>query len=162
MKDLKYEHQSTFLLWGRVKLNFRDRYRKPNVYSKNSSHSQVFLHDTLAQFYRHSPTPKFMLLIINYCILCKLGNGDIQGGITGVSDVRCDVHHEEGRWVQYWKFEKMQIMPLGFEYLESSEKSEKITKILHQYSNYMSKLEDWMADTNGDTAISKFDSGPDF
>ena len=25
MKDLKYEHQSTFPLWGRVKLNFRDR-----------------------------------------------------------------------------------------------------------------------------------------
>ena len=28
MKDLKYEHQSTFPLWGWVKLNFRDRYRK--------------------------------------------------------------------------------------------------------------------------------------
>ena len=42
MKDLKYEHQSTFPLWGRVKLNFRDRYRKPNIYSKNSSHYQVF------------------------------------------------------------------------------------------------------------------------
>ena len=25
MKDLKYEHQSIFSLWGRVKLNFRDR-----------------------------------------------------------------------------------------------------------------------------------------
>ena len=25
MKDLKYEHQSFFSLWGRVKLNFRDR-----------------------------------------------------------------------------------------------------------------------------------------
>ena len=25
MKDLKYEHQSIFPLWGRVKLNFRDR-----------------------------------------------------------------------------------------------------------------------------------------
>ena len=25
MKDLKYEHQSTFHLWGKVKLNFRDR-----------------------------------------------------------------------------------------------------------------------------------------
>ena len=41
-KDLKYEHQSTFPLLGRVKLNFRDRYGKPNVYSKNSSHYQVF------------------------------------------------------------------------------------------------------------------------
>ena len=40
MKDLKYEHQSTFPLWGRVKINFRDR--KPNIYSKNSSHYQVF------------------------------------------------------------------------------------------------------------------------
>ena len=42
MKDLKYEHQSTFPLWGRVKLNFRDRYRKLNIFSKNSSHYQVF------------------------------------------------------------------------------------------------------------------------
>ena len=31
-----------FLLWGRVKLNFRDRYGKPNIYSKNSSGYQVF------------------------------------------------------------------------------------------------------------------------
>ena len=30
-----------------------------------------------------------------------------------------------------WKFEKLQIMPLGFGYLESSEKSEKNTQILH-------------------------------
>ena len=42
IKDLKYEHQSTFPFWGRVKLNFRDRYGKPNIYSKNSSHCQVF------------------------------------------------------------------------------------------------------------------------
>ena len=42
MKDLKYDHQSTFPLWGRVKLNFRDRYTKPNIFSKNSSHYQVF------------------------------------------------------------------------------------------------------------------------
>ena len=42
MKDVKYVHQSTFPLWGRVKLNFRDRYRKLNIFSKNSSHYQVF------------------------------------------------------------------------------------------------------------------------
>ena len=42
MKDLKYEHQSTFPFWGRVKLNFRYRYRKLNVFSKNSSHYQLF------------------------------------------------------------------------------------------------------------------------
>ena len=42
MKDLKYKHQSTFPLWGRVKLKFRDRYRKLNVFSKNSSHYQLF------------------------------------------------------------------------------------------------------------------------
>ena len=48
MKDHKYEHQSkikkyhTFPLWGRVKFNFRDRYRKPNIYSKNSSCYQIF------------------------------------------------------------------------------------------------------------------------
>ena len=43
MKDLKHEHQSTFPLWERVKLNFRDRYRKLNVFSKNSSRYQLFL-----------------------------------------------------------------------------------------------------------------------
>ena len=42
MKDLKYENQSTFPLWGRVKLNFRNRYRKPDIYSKNSSCNQFF------------------------------------------------------------------------------------------------------------------------
>ena len=42
MKDLKYEHQSTFPLWGRVKLNFMDRYRKLNIFYKNSSHYQLF------------------------------------------------------------------------------------------------------------------------
>ena len=40
MKDLKYEYQSTFPMWGRVTLNFRDRYRKLNIFSKNSSHYQ--------------------------------------------------------------------------------------------------------------------------
>ena len=45
MKYLKYKHQSIFPLWGRVKLNFRDRYKKPNIYSKNSSRCQVFLQD---------------------------------------------------------------------------------------------------------------------
>ena len=47
MKDLKYEHQSTFPLWGRVKLNFRDRYGKPNIYSKNSNCNQGFSLNTL-------------------------------------------------------------------------------------------------------------------
>ena len=42
MKDLKYEHQSIFSLWGMVKLNFRDRYRKPNIVSKISGHCQFF------------------------------------------------------------------------------------------------------------------------
>ena len=42
MKDLKCEDQSIFPLWEKLKLNFRDRYRKPNIVSKNSSHCQVF------------------------------------------------------------------------------------------------------------------------
>ena len=41
MEALKYEHQSIFPMWGRVKLNFKDRYEKPNIYSKNSSRRQV-------------------------------------------------------------------------------------------------------------------------
>ena len=32
MKALKYENQSILSLWGRVKLTFRDRYGKPNIY----------------------------------------------------------------------------------------------------------------------------------
>ena len=42
IKDLKYEHQSIFPLWGRVKLNFRDRYGKQNIFSENLSCCQVF------------------------------------------------------------------------------------------------------------------------
>ena len=42
IKALKYEHQSILPLWGRVKLNFRDRYRKPNIYFNNSSCYQFF------------------------------------------------------------------------------------------------------------------------
>ena len=39
--------EKNYIFWhfsgvGRVKLNFRDRYRKPNIYSKNSSCYQVF------------------------------------------------------------------------------------------------------------------------
>ena len=45
MKDLKYKHQSIFPLLGKVKLNFRNRYGKPNIYSKNSNHCKVFLQD---------------------------------------------------------------------------------------------------------------------
>ena len=42
MKALKYEHQSIFPLLGRVKLNFRNRYRKPNIHFNNSSGYQLF------------------------------------------------------------------------------------------------------------------------
>ena len=35
-------------------------------------------------------------------------------------------------WAPCWKFEKLQIMSLGFRYLESSEKSKKI----HKYYTY--------------------------
>ena len=42
MKALKYEQQSIFPLWGRVKLNFRDRYGKPDIYFNNSSCYQFF------------------------------------------------------------------------------------------------------------------------
>ena len=42
MKDLKYEHQSIFYLWWRVKLNFSNRYGKLNIFSKNSNQCQFF------------------------------------------------------------------------------------------------------------------------
>ena len=55
MKAIKYEHQSIFPLWGRVKLNFRDRYRKPNIVFNNSSCYQFF-HQILK--YCHSGVKK--------------------------------------------------------------------------------------------------------
>ena len=42
VKNLKFEHQSIFPMWGRVKLNFMDRYGKPNIFSENSSRCEVF------------------------------------------------------------------------------------------------------------------------
>ena len=42
MKDLKYEHQSTFLLWGSIKLNFRDRYRKSNIFLRTPAVIKFF------------------------------------------------------------------------------------------------------------------------
>ena len=42
MKALKCEHQSILPLCGWVKLNFRDRYGKLNIYFDNSSGYQVF------------------------------------------------------------------------------------------------------------------------
>ena len=67
MKDLKYKHQSTFPLWGRVKLNFRDRYRKLNVFSKNLSHYQLF-HQILknCHFCVKKPLPTQMDLYNTY------------------------------------------------------------------------------------------------
>ena len=51
MKDLKYEHQSIFPLWGRLKLNFRDRYRKPNIILRTPAainfFHQILKNDTL-------------------------------------------------------------------------------------------------------------------
>ena len=42
MKDLKYEHQSTFSLWGGSNLILGIGRKKPNIFSENSSHCQVF------------------------------------------------------------------------------------------------------------------------
>ena len=47
MKDLKYEHQSIFPLWGRVKLNFKDRYRKPNIFFLITPAAINFFHQIL-------------------------------------------------------------------------------------------------------------------
>ena len=89
MKYLKYKHQSIFPMWGRVKLNFRDRYEKPNIYSKNSSHCQVLFtglsKNDLGIILQTLTHP--LIHVIN-CKLCKLGNGDtpcdaVMGGPFG-------------------------------------------------------------------------------
>ena len=42
MKDLKYECQSIFALWGRVKLNFRDRQEKPIFFLRTPATVKFF------------------------------------------------------------------------------------------------------------------------
>ena len=42
IKDLKYEHQSIFPLWWRVKPNFRDRYGKPNIFLRTPATTKFF------------------------------------------------------------------------------------------------------------------------
>ena len=42
MKDLKYEHQSIFPLWGRIKLNFRDRYGNQIYFLRTPAAIQFF------------------------------------------------------------------------------------------------------------------------
>ena len=77
MKYLKYKHQSIFPMWGRVKLNFRDRYERPNIYSKNSSHCQVFFTGLSKSDLRIIlQTLTHPLIHVIDCKLCKLGNGD--------------------------------------------------------------------------------------
>ena len=70
MKDLKYEHQSIFLLLGRLKLNFRDRYRKPHIYSKNSTHYQFFhqILKKLTLWCKKKPLPMQMHLYSSYMV----------------------------------------------------------------------------------------------
>ena len=46
MKDLKHEHQSTFPLWGRLKLNFRDRYGN-QIFIPRTPASINFFHQIL-------------------------------------------------------------------------------------------------------------------
>ena len=66
----KYEHQSIFPLWGRVKLNFRDRYRKPHIYSKNSSRYQFFSSNSLKMtlWCKKLPLPTQMHLYSSYMV----------------------------------------------------------------------------------------------
>ena len=71
MKDLKYEHQSIFPLWGRLKLNFRNRYRKPHIYSKNSSHDQFFSSNSQKMTLwckKKNPLPTQMHLYSSYMV----------------------------------------------------------------------------------------------
>ena len=63
--------------------------------------------------------------------------------------------------VPCWKFEKLQIMPLEFEYLGSSEKSEKNTQILHIQGYNHQNLQGQMASIDRDTGNSNFKLGPD-
>ena len=79
MKDLKHEHQSTFTLWGRVKLNFnfKDRYRKLNVFPKNSSCYQLFSSNSqkLSLWCKKKSLPTHMDLDDPYMVLYTIPQG---------------------------------------------------------------------------------------
>ena len=70
MKDLTYEHQSILPLWGRLKLNFRDRYRKPHIYPKNSSCYQFFSSNSqkMTLWCKKKPLPTQMHLYSSYMV----------------------------------------------------------------------------------------------
>ena len=84
MKDLKYEHQSIFPLLGKVKL--RDRYGKPNIYSKNSSHYQFFSSNSqkMALWCKKNSLPTQMHLYSSYMVPYMIPRGIIifQGVLT--------------------------------------------------------------------------------
>ena len=87
MKNLKFEHQSIFPLWGRVKLNFRDRYGKPNIFSENSSRCQVFLPNcqkmTLWHKKENHYPPRWICIThIGFSTLFPLGIIIFQGVLT--------------------------------------------------------------------------------
>ena len=69
-----------------------------------------------------------MLSIVNYANYV-METPPVMPPIMSDAPITSQVHPPW--WVPCWKFEKLQIMPLGFGYLGSSEKSEKNTQILH-------------------------------
>ena len=95
MKYLKYKHQSIFPMWGRVKLNFRDRYEKPNIYSKNSNRCQVFFtglsKNDFGIILRTLTHP--LIHVIN-CKLCKLDNEDTPCDAPCNVVCPCDTPHD--------------------------------------------------------------------
>ena len=89
--------------------------------------------------------------------------GDAPHHIGHPCDAPCHVRCPPSSHVLWqascWKFEKLQIMPLGFGYLESSEKSEKI----HKYYTYRAIIaEIYKAQWQVLTEIQAiFESGPE-
>ena len=117
MKDLKYEHQSTFLLWGRVKLNFRDRYRKPNIFSENSSHCQFFSSNsqkiTFWDKKNHYPPRWICIAHIWHPLLFPQGIIILQGVLTKVHFLTKFLHLEKiVNLMEDLKYEHQSTFPL--------------------------------------------------
>ena len=117
MKALKYEHQSIFPLWGRVKLNFRDRYRKPHIYYKNSSHYQFFSSNSqkMSRWCKKKTLPNQMHLYSSHMVPHMIPQGIIifQGVLTKFNFWRnFHIWKKIVNLMKALKYEHQSILPL--------------------------------------------------
>ena len=117
MKDLKYEHQSIFSLWGRLKFNFRDRYRKLHIYSENSSCYQVFSSNSqkMTLWCKKKPLPTQMHLYSSHMVpqMIPWGNYNFPRSTNKIQFLTKFPHLEKiVDLMKALKYEHQSILPL--------------------------------------------------